>query len=97
MGPANEPQARALVTSKAFERDIKRLWKRGNDLELLQPLIEALRRALPLEPRHRDHALTGALQGFRDCHVAFDWVLIYRTDEEAVYLTRTGTPSDLFG
>jgi mRNA interferase YafQ len=97
MGPANEPQARALVTSKAFERDIKRLRKRGKDLELLWPLIEAIRHDLPLEPRLRDHALTGEWQGFRDCHVAFDWVLIYRTDDEAVYLTRTGTHSDLFG
>jgi mRNA interferase YafQ len=97
MAPANEPQARALVTSKAFERDIKRLRKRGNDLERLRPLIESLRHALPLEPRHRDHAVTGEWQGFRDCHVAFDWVLIYRTDDEAVYLARTGTHSDLFG
>jgi mRNA interferase YafQ len=97
MGPANEPQARALVTSKTFERDIKRLRKRGRDLELLWPLVEAIRHNLPLEPRNRDHALTVEWQGFRDCHVAFDWVLIYRTDDEAVYLTRTGTHSDLFG
>jgi len=97
MGPANEPQPRALVTSKAFERDVKRLRKRGNDMQLLWPLIEAIRRDLPLEPRPRDHALTGEWQGFRDCHVAYDWVLIYCTDDDAVYLTRTGTHSDLFG
>jgi mRNA-degrading endonuclease YafQ of YafQ-DinJ toxin-antitoxin module len=32
-----------------------------------------------------------------DCHINFDWVLIYETDDEAVTLQRTGAHSDLFG
>jgi len=83
--------SRALVTSEAFERDVKRLRKRGKDMQLLWRVIEAIRRDLLLEPGHRDQALTGEWQGFRDCHVAFDWVLIHCTDDDAVYLTRTGT------
>jgi mRNA interferase YafQ len=52
--------------------------------------------AMRVEARHRDHALTGDWKGFRDCHIQPDWVLIYSVDDEALYLTRTGSHSDLF-
>lgn len=96
MATADPPPPRGVVTSKAFERDVKRLRKRGKDMGRLRPILEALRQRQPLEPRHRDHALSGDWEGFRDCHVEPDWVLIYRLDDEAVYLARTGTHSDLF-
>jgi len=89
------PTPRALVTTKSFERNLKRLRKRGKDIDRLWDVVEALRLGRPLQPRHRDHALTGKWQGFRDCHVEPDWVLIYQLDVEAVYLTRTGTHADL--
>jgi len=86
---------RALVTTKSFERDLKRLRKRGKDIDRLWDVVEAIRVGDPLQRRHRDHPLSGEWQGFRDCHVEPDWVLIYQLDEEAVYLTRTGTHADL--
>jgi len=97
MATADELPSREIVTSKALERDLKRLRKRGVDLAPLWVIVEALRFSRPLNARHRDHALTGDWKGFRDCHVQADWVLIYSLDDEAVYLTRTGTHSDLFG
>lgn len=97
MATADEFPPRDIVTSKAFERDLKRLRKRGIDLEPLWAIVENLRLGRPLEARRRDHTLTGDWKGFRDCHVQSDWVLIYSLDEEAVYLARTGTHSDLFG
>ncbi|BEU87246.1 hypothetical protein TAMA11512_07100 [Selenomonas sp. TAMA-11512] len=46
----------------------------------------------------RDHALQGEYKGCRACHIAPDWLLIYElTETELIlYLTRTGTHSDLF-
>ena len=96
MATAEEPPLREVVTTSAFERDIKRLRKRGKDMERLRAVVDTLRRGHPLLSRHRDHALSGDWQGFRDCHVEPDWVLVYRIDEDVVYLTRTGTHSDLF-
>ena len=32
-----------------------------------------------------------------ECHIESDWLLIWKADSKAVYLTRTGTHSDLFG
>lgn len=96
MATADEPPPRAVVTSRAFERDLKRLRKRGLDPARLFVVIEAIRTRQTLETRHRDHALMGAWRGFRECHVAPDWLLVYQLDDEAVYLTRSGSHADLF-
>src|SRR4051794_32043934 len=87
---------RTIERTKAFDRDLKRLAKQGKDLDVLNEVIELLRRGEPLQARHRDHALGGDLKGFRDCHVAPDWVLIYAVDPDALYLARTGSHAEVF-
>ena len=42
--------------------------------------VEAIRHRRPLDPRHRDHALSGDWEGFRDCHIEPDWVLVLPDD-----------------
>ena len=44
------------------------------------------------------HQLVGDYGGCRECHIAPDWLLVYEIDgtELILYLTRTGTHSDLF-
>ena len=51
-----------------------------------------------LPPEYRDHALNGNYSGCRECHIALDWLLVYEiVDRELLlYLTRTGTHSDIF-
>ena len=52
-----------------------------------------------LPPKYRDHALSGDLDGLRDCHIENDWVLLYfyTTNGELVLtLTDTGTHANLF-
>lgn len=56
----------------------------------------------PLGPEWRDHPLKGNWNGYRECHVGGDFLLIYRLDETAgksgmIVFVRTGTHSDLFG
>ena len=84
------------ITGGAFRRDVKLARKRGKDLAKLRTLVELLIEEQPLPPRCRDHALTGEWDGFRDCHIEPDWILIYRVDGADLYLVRTGTHSDLF-
>ena len=45
------------------------------------------------------HSLSGNWVGFRECHIAPDWLLIYQIDgkELILFLTRTGTHADLLG
>ena len=89
---------REIVLSSRFKRDLKLIVKRGYDLNLLNTVVEKLANDIPLEERHRDHALTGNYVGFRECHVLPDWLLIYRVDDTdlILFLSRTGTHSDLF-
>ena len=72
--------------------------KQGKDLSRLQAVIDTLLAGVPLDARHRDHALTGNYTGFRECHIQPDWLLIYTIDNNQLILTasRTGSHSDLF-
>ncbi len=47
--------------------------------------------------KYQDHSLSGDFEGYRECHLKPDWLLIYKVVEDALVLslTRTGTHSDL--
>ena len=81
-----------------FQKDLKRIAKRGYNTELLTAVIKKLANGEPLAQKHRDHALTGDYAGCRECHITPDWLLIYEISDDTLllYLTRTGTHSDLF-
>ncbi len=85
-----------LSQTGQFARDVKRMVKRGKDLAKLKSIVSILVEGLPLEPKHRDHPLTGNWRKCRDCHVEPDWILIYSTDDEILRLERTGSHNDLF-
>jgi mRNA interferase YafQ len=59
-----------VIQTSQFKRDIKRLRKRGRDLEKLGDVVRLLAADGPLEEKHRDHALIGKWSGSRDCHIA---------------------------
>ena len=92
--PPPPPPLDPKLTTK-FKQDVERQKRRGKDTDKLRTIIESLCQHRPLEPKHRDHALTGDWKGWRDCHVEPDWVLIYRRDGGTLILGRTGTHSDL--
>lgn len=90
---------RTIERTSQFKRDFKRESKGRYSASLSTDLVAVLTKLasnLPLEPRHRDHALTGNLAGCRDCHIKPDLVLIYRLpDEETLQLIRMGSHSEL--
>lgn len=85
-----------LSQTSQFKKDVKRMRKRGADLDKLKKIIQQLLSGEELDERHRDHALSGNWSGRRDCHIQPDWLLIYRRDAEELRLERTGSHSDLF-
>lgn len=87
-----------LVTTSKFIKDLKKLKKRGYDLNILEQVLDTLLKQKELDMRYKDHALVGDYIGFRECHIKPDWILIYMISEERLILTasRTGTHSDLF-
>jgi len=64
--------------TRQFERDVKRIRKRGQDLDKLKAILSALVAEKPLEPRHRDHLLRGNYRDRRECHIEPDWLLVYK-------------------
>lgn len=87
-----------IVSSSRFRKDLKRIMRRGYDMVLMDQVVSALASGEALPPKNRDHALTGDYAGCRECHITPDWLLIYEIADDvlALYLTRTGTHSDLF-
>ena len=87
-----------LRKTRQFEKDLKRMAKRGMPLRELETVIDRLLDQTPLPEKYRDHPLVGDYAGFRECHVRPDWLLIYMVQADRLVLTcmRTGTHNDLF-
>ena len=85
-----------VAQTKQFKKDVKRMRKRGKDLEKIKTVIDLLVAEEPLPAKNRDHKLGGNWIGRRDCHIEPDWILIYKLSEDELLLERTGTHSDLF-
>ena len=84
--------------TKKFRKELKKMLKRGADLDKLETVVNILAAGEPLPPQYRDHALTGNLTGLRDCHIENDWLLLYTIQDDVLVLTltRTGSHSNLF-
>lgn len=63
--------------STQFQKDVKRLQRRGYDLTLLTEVIKLLAAGKELPKKNKDHNLSGNFTGCRECHIAPDWLLIY--------------------
>ncbi|MCM1298991.1 MAG: type II toxin-antitoxin system YafQ family toxin [Firmicutes bacterium] len=87
-----------IVASNKFKKDLKQIIKRGYNIELLDQVVNVLASQKPLAEKYKDHALVGNYAGFRECHITPDWLLVYqiRENELVLFLSRTGTHSDLF-
>lgn len=81
-----------------FKKDFKRIKKRGYDISRLEKIVELIANEVPLPEQFKDHNLSGNYNGFRECHIAPDWLLIYQVNnnELVLVLSRTGSHSDLF-
>ncbi len=80
-----------------FKKDYRLAKKRGQDLSLLQAVVTKLANGQALPEKNRDHALSGDWTGFRECHIAPDWLLVYKIENDILVLTltRVGSHSDL--
>ena len=93
---------RTIERSSLFKRDYKRTKatpRHRKDLDVLLPAILALLLSDQALPSNlRDHALSGDLAGYRECHLKPDLLLIYRKpDTKTLRLARIGSHSELFG
>tara|TARA_R110002124_G_scaffold41155_1_gene127822 strand:+ start:376 stop:642 length:267 start_codon:yes stop_codon:yes gene_type:complete len=85
-----------VVQPSSFKKDVKKLRKRGKDLDKLKVIVDSLVAGEALPERCADHSLSGNWSGWRDCHIEPDWILIYKVAPDILTLGRTGTHADLF-
>lgn len=87
-----------IVQTVRFKKDLKLAQKRGYDLSLIGSVVDMLAAGCELPEKYKDHSLSGNYKDCRECHITPDWLLIYEVSdgELILYLTRTGTHSDLF-
>jgi mRNA interferase YafQ len=87
----------SLEYSTQFKKDFKKVTRRPiPDILEVGGVISMLQRDEPLDDKHVDHPLAGNWQGFRDCHVKPDLVLIYKVSGGVLQLARIGSHSELF-
>lgn len=87
-----------IFPTKQFKKDLRKIKKQNKDLNLLTEIINSLACGSSLPAKNKDHELSGNFKGCRECHIQPDWLLIYELcdNELILYLTRTGSHSDLF-
>ena len=89
-----------IKKSKQFEKDIRRVYKQGHDLEQVEMIINLLAGSDILDSHYRDHSLldTKDYTNCRELHIKPDLLLIYSYTEEKTYLQliRIGSHSELY-
>lgn len=84
----------------AFKRDLKRYKKKHYDITKVKVAVECIisKDTYKLKTFYKDHSLKGNWQGYRELHIEYDWLLIYKIEKESItlVLTRTGKHDDLF-
>jgi mRNA interferase YafQ len=87
-----------IVYTSRMKKDVKRMSKRGKDLIKLTTALNLLASGESMPEEYKDHPLRGELQGYRECHIEPDWLLIYQIlhDELILLAAGTGSHSDLF-
>ncbi len=87
-----------IIITNSCKRDIKRASKQGKNINLLFDVIDQLSDGKQLDPKFKDHKLSGNYEGKRECHIEPDFLLIYQINEKEIvlYLVRVGSHSELF-
>jgi len=86
-----------LEYSSPLKKDFKKIAKLPiPDIVEAGHVIKQLQLGETLAEKYVDHALSGNWQGYRDCHIKPDLVLIYKIDDDTLKLARIGSHSELF-
>jgi mRNA interferase YafQ len=95
------PLPRASDYAKSFLKDWERLARSGRyDMKRLkETMLLLIANDAPLGPERLDHPLKGNYEGYRECHIGGDFLLVYRLDEKGtaeIVFVRAGTHAELF-
>ncbi len=101
-GRKRTPFPREISYTADFADDWEKLERSGkHDMHLIKEAISLLMmNDGPLPAEWRDHKLTGDWEGFRECHVKGDLLLVYQIRQksycEVIVCAKLGTHLELF-
>ncbi len=87
---------KTIITTSQFKRDVKHLKKQNNNFNILKDIIIKLGNGVQIPSNYKSHKLHGKWQGYFECHIQPNWLLIWKETKSNIYLTRTGSHSELF-
>ena len=88
-----------VVSTKQYKKDLKHIADNHKLVYEIDDVVTLLAtNDIPLPKKYKDHALKGNYNGFRECHIRPNWLLVYKKDKEELILAlvRIGSHSDLF-
>ena len=93
---------RRIRESSVFKRQKKRIDKSGSYRRIMEVRFRHAMLTLmndgELDYSYSDHDLRGNWEGFRECHLGFDLLLVYRYEgDDWLILERLGSHSEILG
>ena len=89
-----------IDSTSQFDKQLKKIYKQGKNLEKLITIVEKLANKEPIEKKYNDHPLinNNIYKNCRELHIEPDWLLIYMYKDKSLILLlfSTGSHSDLF-
>jgi mRNA interferase YafQ len=103
MAKQEKKQKRADIPNQCSQTpEFKKSWERykragQRDMNEVRKVMTLLFLGETLPPEYRDHSLRGQWEGFRECHIGGDFLLIYDCSKAGlITFTDLGSHAELF-
>jgi mRNA interferase YafQ len=82
----------------SFKKELKKLQHKPNDIILFKEILALLKVGEPLPAKNKLHKLVGNYEGYLECHIKPDLLLIWIQDDDLCHITlaNIGTHAQLF-
>jgi mRNA interferase YafQ len=83
-----------------FRRDIERVLSKGKSIDKISEVINQLANGKQLNEKYNDHFLkwnNNYPDGTKECHIEYDWLLVYKINKSkyTLHLLRTGSHDEV--
>ena len=87
-------------STKKFDKNLKKLFKQGKDINKILEVVKLLADGVVLEAKYKNHKLINDknYNNCFECHIEPNWLLIYKYSDNNLILLLfdTGSHSELF-
>lgn len=77
-----------IILTKKFIKSLKKLSRSGSfDSDNFKNIVNLISNSAGLPMKIKDHPLVGNWDGYRECHLKFDLLLIYKIEQDELILS----------